>query len=283
LFVKFPFNTSQVLVELVPAVSTRVELFVKLPLNVTVVEAAIVLVPAPERPTLPLNVQVGRVCADVPLKFTEHPDTVVIVGVPEVVPPRFKEPVLVKMNWHPVVPVLSAPETVADPVVMFMISFLVEVEADMVSEPQVSVPAFTFTVHVYPEAGLGIDKSPLIAREFVLLIVSTLLAFTAAKVSDAHTSAPSTVTVIPELIVTASEDVGTADPPHVVMLLQTPETEAVLAAPGALGVISGGISIDWFIEFSFSGVATVKGTLSDMIVATCRAGCLVVTCESPEA
>ena len=41
----------------------------------------------------------------------------------------------------------------------------------------------------------------------------------------------STVTVIPELIVTASAEVGIAAPPQVAVLLQSPLTEAVRAAP----------------------------------------------------
>jgi hypothetical protein len=38
------------------------------------------------------------------------------------------------------------------------------------------------------------------------------------------------VTVIPELMITESAATGTADPPHVAVLLQAPDTEAVLVA-----------------------------------------------------
>jgi hypothetical protein len=39
-----------------------------------------------------------------------------------------------------------------------------------------------------------------------------------------------TVTVMPGLIITASAEVGTAEPPHVAVLFQLPETDAVLCA-----------------------------------------------------
>jgi len=44
----------------------------------------------------------------------------------------------------------------------------------------------------------------------------------------------SIVTVIPELIVITSPDAGTEPPPHVVVELQFPETDAVLVAPFTL-------------------------------------------------
>ena len=53
LFVRFPPMVSQVLVEAVPAVITRVALFVMFPFAVTEVEAAMVFVPAPEKVRFP--------------------------------------------------------------------------------------------------------------------------------------------------------------------------------------------------------------------------------------
>jgi len=98
--------------------------------------------------------------------------------------------------------------------------------------------------------------------ELLPLIVTALLALTAAKVRDAHW-APiiSTVTVIPELIVTASEDVGTAAPPHVVVLLQGPETEAILVASGKyIGVSGGWLFSKESFEFAFKANELFSGT-----------------------
>lgn len=52
----------------------------------------------------------------------------------------------------------------------------------------------------------------------------------AEKVIEEQTAAVLTVTVIPLLIVTASEEVGTAEPPHVVVEFQFPLKLAVRAA-----------------------------------------------------
>jgi len=146
----------------------------------------------------------------------------------------FNVPAPVKIIWQPVVPVVSAPEIVSVPVVMFIISFLVVVVADIVREPQVIVPAFTFKVQTFPEDGLGIINAPVIANEFVPLTVRTLLELTDANVSEAHCAfAIFTVTVMPEFIETASLEVGTAEPPHVDVLFQFPDTDAVLVASGA--------------------------------------------------
>ena len=56
--------------------------------------------------------------------------------------------------------------------------------------------------------------------------------------TEAHTALlTSTVTVTPWLTVTASELVGTDEPPHVVVLLQLPVTEAVLCAIAEVAAI----------------------------------------------
>jgi hypothetical protein len=46
-----------------------------------------------------------------------------------------------------------------------------------------------------------------------------------------------TVTVTPLLMITASDEVGTDDPPQVEVLFQLPETEAVRVAPIALPIM----------------------------------------------
>jgi len=92
-------------------------------------------------------------------------------------------------------------------------------------------PAPAAIVHVNPAAGLGIKIRPVTVSELVPEIFIALFAFTAAKVMVLAVAATLTVTVIPELMVTSSELVGTAAPPHVAVLLQFPETEAVRAAP----------------------------------------------------
>jgi len=145
-------------------------------------------------------------------------------------------PVPVRLNWHPAPPRVSAPEMVAVPVVIFRISGRAVVVADIMSVPQLNVPAFTFVVQVCPVEGRGIVNALVMARELLPLMVTALEVVTAAKVSERHCAAMSTVTVIPELMVTASEEVGTDAPPHVVVELQLPETEAVLLAPQTVGV-----------------------------------------------
>lgn len=50
------------------------------------------------------------------------------------------------------------------------------------------------------------------------------------KLMEAQTAATLTVTVTPLLMTTASADVGTAFPPHVVVLFQFPDAEAVRVA-----------------------------------------------------
>jgi len=61
-------------------------------------------------------------------------------GPPENEPPNFKSPAPVKLNWLPVVPVVTAPLMVTVPVEMEIILFLGVVDADMVRDPAVSVP-----------------------------------------------------------------------------------------------------------------------------------------------
>ena len=119
------------------------------------------------------------------------------------------------------------PETVRVPVVIFMTSLRPAVVAERAIDAQVIVPAFIFMVPVKPVAGLGIVNAPVIAIEFVPLIVTTLFALIAAKVSDAHWAAMSTVQFAPEAIVAATAPVGTP-------ALQFP---AVLQLPVPLNVV----------------------------------------------
>lgn len=77
-------------------------------------------------------------------------------------------------------PVVTSPLIVTVPVEMEIISLLVEVVANMVSEPQESAPAPMAIVQVTPVFGLGILTRPLTDRELVPEIVIRLLAATAA-------------------------------------------------------------------------------------------------------
>ena len=88
-------------------------------------------------------------------------------------------------------------------------SFLAAVVAERAMEPHVMLPVPMFTVPVEPVAGLGIVNAPVIAIEFDPFIVTTLFALIAAKVSDAHCAATSTVQFAPEAIVAATALVGT--------------------------------------------------------------------------
>jgi hypothetical protein len=72
--------------------------------------------------------------------------------------------------------------------------------------------------------------APPIFNEFVPLIVTDEFVALAIKVIEAHTAGILTVTAIPSLMVTASEEMGTDCPPQVAVLLQFPDTEAVLWA-----------------------------------------------------
>jgi hypothetical protein len=72
--------------------------------------------------------------------------------------------------------------------------------------------------------------APVTVSVFVPFIVIPLFTAGAFTVILAHASTPSIVTTIPELIITASADVGTAAPPQVAVLLQLPVTDAVLCA-----------------------------------------------------
>jgi hypothetical protein len=96
-----------------------------------------------------------------------------------------------------------------------------------------------------------------------------------------HTALVLTVTVTPLLIVTVSDDVGTADPPQVAVLFQLPVTEAVLAAakigngfrikkpPNKRAIINSSIfllSIPLFISRFF--YYTIKVTRQEKVLST---------------
>jgi hypothetical protein len=71
------------------------------------------------------------------------------------------------------------------------------------------------------------------------LIVSVLAdADVPRKVSDLQVTLSLTVTVIPELIMTSSVDVGMALPPQVAVSFQLPVTDAVLVAALALLILA---------------------------------------------
>jgi hypothetical protein len=99
------------------------------------------------------------------------------------------------------------------------------------TEPAVILPAPT-SIWLVILAWLGMtnEMASTTVRLFVPLIFTPLLEAAAFKVNEAQNAAVSTVTITPLLIVTASDEVGMADPPQVTILLHLPDTEAVLAA-----------------------------------------------------
>jgi len=94
----------------------------------------------------------------------------------------------------------------------------------------IKLPAPTARVLVEFD-GLWIITAPETVKVIPELILTTEFEVAVErKVKEAQLAVASTVTVIPLLIVMASEEVGTADPPHVEVLLQLPETLAVRCA-----------------------------------------------------
>jgi len=161
------------------------------------------------------------------------------VNVPPVprLPPMFIVPAPVKVNCA----CAAVPEKVMAPLVV-----TVPVETDrivfrlavwlpaMLMLVALNVPVSTARVLATAAVGKFIVMVPDTVRVFVPLIVMPLAVEAALMVTLRHDAGTSTVTVIPLLMVTASADVGTAEPPQVVVLLQLPLTEAVLAAPSAM-------------------------------------------------
>jgi hypothetical protein len=126
---------------------------------------------------------------------------------------------------------------------MLPVTLIVPVETDTVQNrfavalpgiailAALNVPVPTANVLVItPADGAFMVIAPVTVSVFVPFIVIPLFTAGAFTVMLAHASTPSTVTTIPELIITASADVGTAAPPHVAVLLHTPVTDAVLCA-----------------------------------------------------
>jgi hypothetical protein len=155
----------------------------------------------------------------------------------ENVPAKFIVPASDILKMHPVVPQVMFPVIVQVPVVRLMLSVrvpeVISVALMVNVVPIERVPPFMLIEHVKPVAGCGIETAPDTEREFVpLMVTRELETDTAAKVRDAQEAATSTVTVIPSLMVTASPDPGTDNPPQVAVLLQSPDTEAILAACG---------------------------------------------------
>ncbi len=98
-------------------------------------------------------------------------------------------------------------------------------------DPADNVPAPTAKVLVILlEPGFVILMAPDTFNELLPLIETEEFAVDAVYVREAQVAGTSTVTKIPLLIVTVSPATGTATPPQVAVLLQFPETEAVLAA-----------------------------------------------------
>ena len=161
--------------------------------------------------------------------MTVDPANVDKVGVLEKAPPTFIVPAPVKLNWQPVVPVVIAPPIVSVPVVMEIISFLVVVVALIVSEPAESEPEpMEIVKFVLLADGLAIVMRPVTVSELVPLSVKLPVLRVFRELQTAV--AMLTVTFIPLFMVTSSAAVGTALPPHVAVLLQFPETVAVLVA-----------------------------------------------------
>lgn len=170
-------------------------------------------------------------------------------------PPPLKVTVLVEGVNVPV-PVKSLPILIADAPVHVK-AFLAAVPGMLIVPLTVNVPVLIVTklssvlvsviervrlehdtipvpiANVWLTLAVGFVKiiSPETLREKAPLIVSKLFTLLAAKVMELH-SAPVafTVTVMPELIVTASAEVGTAAPPQVAVSCQSPLTLAMRCA-----------------------------------------------------
>ena len=95
---------------------------------------------------------------------------------------------------------------------------------------------------IAPVVGAFMMIAPETVSVFVPLIVIPLFVAGAFNTTLAAIAAISTVTVMPELITTASDEVGTAAPPQVAVLLQLPVTDAVLVAPYPLNPGSNSIT-----------------------------------------
>lgn len=156
-----------------------------------------------------------------------------VVPPPVKVPPTFKVPEPVILTWlraELASFIIRLPETVAVPVDMVrkFVLLLPPVVA-MDTEAQVNVPAPTAIVlsSPLPDPEL-IVMAPVTVKELDPLIVTAIIVPPEFMVSDAHSAATFTVTLIPLLITTSLAEVGTEAPPHVVTLFQLPETDAVL-------------------------------------------------------
>lgn len=192
-----------------------------------------VFIPDPERVRL-LNVYGATVCEPAALHFKVPVEAVNVPPVPRV-PPRLIIPVPENVNLA----CAAVPENVMLPVVV-----IVPVEIDnrqyRVDElpPAIAIlPAFMDPVptEMVVLTLLVADNTVVIAPEtlsvFVPLIVIPLFAVgTFIVMLPTFNVFASTVTITPELIVTASPVAGTDSPPHVTVLLQLPVTDAILDA-----------------------------------------------------
>jgi hypothetical protein len=123
---------------------------------------------------------------------------------------------------------------VIEPVLTLTTELPVEAPPVIVIPAAESDPAPTATVELPAPDEPERVTVPLTVREFDPLIVMPLEeALGLLRVTDVAASAPSTVTVSPEAIVTVSPDPGTTPPDHVAVLLHAPPPvplEAMAAA-----------------------------------------------------
>jgi hypothetical protein len=184
-------------------------------------------VPAPENQSL-LYVKPGTDWAVEPLKINVAVDGVI---KPELVqlPPTVTIAVSVQVKKFLVVfPGIEIfPLAVKLPVDIVSVLVLPLVLLNIVRLVQISVPAPTLTVCAEDADGFEYTISLVTVKLFVPLI-TRLFDVPAVNVTDKHVKIPSTVTVAPEAISTASPLAGLTPPDHVPPALQLPPDEVLV-------------------------------------------------------
>ena len=169
--------------------------------------------------------------AELPLKFTVP---VLAVNAPPVprLPPIFSVPAPVKVNLATVAAPTNAmlPLTLIVPVETLTSEVLGAKPEVMVMLAAFNVPVPTAICLITFAVGAAIVMAPFTVNELVPLIERLFAVVPVLIAIESHVEGTSTVTLMFVLIVTASPLTGTDAPPQVVVSLQFPETEAVLAA-----------------------------------------------------
>ncbi len=124
-----------------------------------------------------------------------HPVAIAKVGVLLNDPPTSIVPAPVKLNWHPVVPVVITPATCSVPPAILIMLFLPVVVADMVMLPTKRLPSPTLIVCVKPEDGLTIEIALVTVRVLFPEMVRIGLTPAVLKLRDAQAASAVMVTV----------------------------------------------------------------------------------------